>query len=278
LSSFININGQLLRSDAPAVPADSRAFRYGYGLFETMFVRDGHIRLAAYHWERLKAGMDAMRIKAPAFFFDELKTSLAQTLRRNQHENLGRARLQVWPSSGGYDDGDDFTAAYCIETFPLSEEILQPNQNGLIAGVAAGIVKSADDFSHIKSCNALPYALAARYAKARQWDDAIILNQHHRIADSTIANFFWVEGEKIFTPPLSEGCVDGVMRRHLLVQLPQWGYEVREQAVAQPMHDDVSGIFLTNAIRGIRRVSMIGTRSYDCGIVADLQQKLLRSF
>ena len=58
--------------------------------------------------------------------------------------------------------------------------------------------------------------MAAIWAKENKLNDALILNQHDRICDSTIANVFWVKDNKIFTPPLNEGCVAGVMRKKIL--------------------------------------------------------------
>ncbi len=279
MRTFININGQLLPADNAAIPAGSRAFRYGYGLFETMLVQDGSARLAEHHWERLRDGMQALRIGAHAHFFPELREALRKTLVRNGHERLARARVQVWPASGGYYDGDAFNAQYLIETFPLDAEMLEFNQNGLVVGIAKGITKSGDAFSHIKHCNALPYALAARQAKEERWNDALLLNQHGRIADSTIANVFWMDGGgTIFTPPLSEGCVAGVVRRHLLSCLPAWGYTVAEQPATTAALEAANSIFLTNAIRGIRWVGALGDHALGRGAAADLHLKLLSSF
>lgn len=278
MPSYVNINGRLVEANEAVITPGSRAFRYGYGLFETMVVQEGHIRLKQYHWERLEDGMSALQIFASKHFFNELEDSLLRTISRNGCEDFGRVRLQVWPSSGGYYDGDAFNAAYSIEAFPLSKDILQLNQNGLTIGIADGIMKSADAFSHIKSCNSLAYALAARFAKARQWNDALLLNQHGNIADSTIANIFWSVGDKIFTPPLSEGGVAGIMRRHLLHTLPQHGLQVTEQAADTQIIEEASTIFLTNAIRGIRWVKDCSGHKKTCGIAAELHQILLRTF
>ena len=90
------------------------------------------------------------------------------------------------------------------------------NENGLIIDIFPDARKSVDIFSNLKSANYLPYVMAAIWAKENKLNDALILNQHDRICDSTIANVFWVKDNKIFTPPLNEGCVAGVMRRKIL--------------------------------------------------------------
>lgn len=278
MGAFVNINGRMVAAGEAVIEADSRAFRYGYGLFETILVLQGELRLEALHWERLEAGMRQLRIAASIHFITELQEEVRRTVRKNGHEQLGRVRLEVWPSTGGLFDGDEFRAAYCIESFALGADVLTLNDNGLVLGIARGMLKSADSYSHIKSCSALNYNMAARIAKEQQWNDAILLNQYGRIAESTIANIFWRAGEAIYTTPLSEGCVNGVMRRHLLAQLPLWGYEVKEQ-VLDPVHImGIEELFLTNAIRGIRWVQSCEGRELKRGIAGTLLEKVLRSF
>jgi branched-chain amino acid aminotransferase len=242
-----------------------------------MLVQDNRIRLEDYHWERLRAGLHSLQILSPAHFFAELKAALWQTVRKNGHEALCRVRLQVWPGSGGYFDSDPFKAEYCIETFSLTPDQISLNENGLVIGVAEGITKSSDALSHIKSSNALHYALAARQAKSKHWNDALLLNQAGRIADSTIANFFWVTEEGIFTPPVSDGPVAGVFRQFLLRQLPLIGYAIQEQSTAPEHLTSACALFLTNAIRGIRWVQGCGHMNFSRGLVAELSKKVLRS-
>jgi branched-chain amino acid aminotransferase len=243
-----------------------------------MLVQEGRIRLEDYHWERLQEGLRALQIYPPQHFLQEVKEATARTVRKNGHEVLSRVRLQVWPGGGGYFDADPFTAVYCIESFPLSEDQITLNENGLVLGIAEGIIKYHDAFSHIKSCNALHYALAARQAKGSHWNDALLLNQSGRIADSTIANFFWVTEDGIFTPPLSEGPVSGVFRRHLLEHLTQLGYVIQEQASTPQSLASAKAIFLTNAVRGIRWVKSCGHLDFSKEVVAELSHKVLRSF
>ncbi len=49
----ININGRLVKDTSASVPYNNRAFRFGYGIFETMLMRESVIQLKEYHWQRL---------------------------------------------------------------------------------------------------------------------------------------------------------------------------------------------------------------------------------
>ncbi len=272
LPDFININGTLLPGEA-GIPADNRAFRYGYGLIETMLVRDGNIRLAQYHWERLFNGLDLLGIGYSTHFQEELAREVGRTLHKNGREDLSRVRLQVYAGNGGFYDGDDFDAGYIIQTFPLEKTVPALNENGLVVGIS-DLIKHTGAYAHLKTSNALPYALAARQAKSALWNDALLLNEYGRVADSTIANMFWITGKEIFTTPLSEGCVNGVMRRHLLRTIPDLGYKMIEKPLNINNLARAEGIFLCNAIRGIRWVKEVGSHVFEREAVRDLWVKL----
>jgi len=55
-----------------------------------------------------------------------------------------------------------------------------------------------------------------------------LLNQRDQVAEVTSANVFWVRNGRIYTPPLSAGCLDGVTRRIVIQEARKAGFEVRE--------------------------------------------------
>ena len=132
--------------------------------------------------------------------------------------------------------------------------------------------KACDRFSAIKSNNALCYAMAAIWAKDNKLNDAIILNQFDRIADTTIANLFVVTKEdKIITPKLSEGCVAGILRRYLIEK--SLGM-IKETEVNRKDLISAKEIFLTNCIKGIMWVDNFEGRKLDNSITHKLFEKL----
>lgn len=259
---IININGHLSEAGPAALPHDNRAFRYGTGLFETILCVNGQLQLADYHWERLFAGMKQLHFQAPALFTPSLlEREVSRTIQRNRPGRLCRVRLQVWPGNGGlYDEPGPL--GYIIECFPLQEEAIRLNDNGLVVGLLKGAHKSCDALSGLKSCNALIYSYAARQARENHWNDALIPNEHGRIAESTIANIFWVKDARIYTPPLTEGCVNGVMRRHISQSPALRDYPVEERYLTRESLLDADEIFLTNAIRKIKWVRDFEGKKY----------------
>jgi branched-chain amino acid aminotransferase len=111
------------------------------------------------------------------------------------------------------------------------------------------------------------------------WDNAIVLNSNNRVADATGTNVFIIAGRTIVTPPLSEGPVAGVMRRHLLNELPLAlpNIEIAEKPVTIEMLKEASEICLTNSISGIRWVKQMDDKYYGNTCTVEIYNKLLKT-
>ena len=260
---FVNYNGQILHEDMPLVGAANRGLRYGDGVFETLKIVDLEIQLKPYHFDRLFSALNVLHFEIQSFFTPAfLEEQIRSICLKNHVARTARVRLNVFRKNGGLYDPVDHAPDFVIEASALPEIYLKLNYNGLVVDIFDGVRKACDSFSSIKSNNYLPYAMGALHAKQNQWNDCLILNTRERICDTTIANVFWVKEEAIFTPPLTEGCIDGVMRRHLLNALPQKGHPVEERNLEIDDLVKADEVFLTNAISGLRWVKEFRGKSY----------------
>lgn len=252
--------------------ADNRGFRYGDGLFETMFVVQGRIRLGDYHFDRLLAGMRFLQFDIPPFFVEKLRTQVLELCEANGQPAIGpveaanrpagvaeqltraaRVRLVIFRGDSSLGGPIDSFPNYILQSWPLPAAS-GLNPDGLALGVFPDGRKACDALSNLKSNNYLLYTLATHYAQEQGLDDCLVLNSYDRPADSTIANLFYIRQGRFYTPPLSEGGVAGVMRRYLLEALPRAGYSVQEQATTIEDLLAADELFLTNALKGIRWV------------------------
>ncbi|MES1213957.1 MAG: aminotransferase class IV [Bacteroidota bacterium] len=275
--SFICLDGKFFPVDQPVLKHDNRGFRYGDGLFETMKMYNGQIALKTFHFERLFSSLDLLKYRLPAFFNQEkLEKEILLLCKKNNCEKLGRVRLTVYRGDGGLYD-ENKTLNYLIESWPLDKTVNNLNENGLVIDIYPEARKSCDVFSRIKSANFLPYAMAAIYAKERQLNDCLVLNADDNIADSAIANVFIIREKIISTPPLTQGCINGVMRRWLLEKFSQSGYDCREAAISTQDVYDADEIFLTNAINGIRWVGKSRDKMYSNELTRKIYNDLIKT-
>ena len=255
--NYICADGKFIKADQPVLMADNKSYRYGDGFFETMKMYKGEILLEELHFERFFATDKTLLYKVLFLLTQEILIKQAtQLCEKNKCSSLARIRLSVFRGNGGVYDGDS-KLHYLIECWPLSETVNTLNENGLHIGIYGDAKKSTDQFSNLKSANYLPYVMAAQQAKQQKWNDCIVLNTEGRIADATIANVFIVKDERIITPPLTEGCVAGVMRKWLITALQRENLRIEETPLMVNDLYNADEIFFTNAINGIKWVKQL---------------------
>ena len=252
------------------------SYRYGDGLFETMKMSRGNILFADLHFERLFSGLKILKFNIPALFTKQkIEHQVKELCQKNNCEELARIRLSVSRGNGGLYDCDN-KLSWSIECWPLEQTVI--NENGLVIDIFPDAKKTVDAFSKLKSANYLPYTMAAIWAKENKLNDALVLNHHNRICDATIANVFWIKGDKICTPPVSEGCVEGVMRQLLLdFGFPVPGFQITEAALTRDILLDADEVFLTNVITGIRWVKQCGNKIYSNTVTTKISSDLDRT-
>ena len=265
----LNLNGKIFRSGKLLISTDNRSFRYGDGCFETIKILRGKILLQDYHFERLFSSLALLQFQLPGFFTPAfLQQQILALAKLNGHEKLARVRLTLFRGNGGLYDVENHSPNYCIQTWQLNPANNLLNENGLVVDIFTDAHKVADKFSSIKSNNYLSYAMAALWAKKNKLNDAIMLNPYNQVADATIANVFIVKDGIVQTPALTEGPVNGNMRRYLLTCLREQNIPVAEKTISADDLEQASEIFLTNVIYGIRWVKQLGKNNYQNQLAA----------
>jgi branched-chain amino acid aminotransferase len=162
---------------------------------------------------------------------------------------------------------------YIIETAPL-EDKMELNKNGLVIDVFPDATKSCDRFSNVKSNNYLHSVMAGLFAQKNNLDDAILLNTSGRVCETAIANLFIIKGNNIYTPPLSEGCVAGTMRRWMLEKFSQKEYSIAEKNILIEDVLNADEVFLTNAIQHLRWVKHFRGKDFGNEKAIELYKKI----
>jgi aminodeoxychorismate lyase len=277
MHNYFNFNGKIFAGGKAVISPDNRSFRYGDGLFETLRISRGNISLADLHFERLFAGIRHLQFELPGYFTpDYLKQQVLMLCEKNGNLSSARIRLVVFRGNGGLYDADNHFPNIVIQGFALPDRGEQINENGLDIGLYTDGAKACDDLSNLKSNNYLLYVLAALQAKKERLNDCLVLNTNGRIADSTIANLFMVKDDIIYTPPLTEACIAGVMRRYLLASLPAAGFTIEEKPLDIIDIKNADELFLSNVIHGIRWVKSFGSYSYSNQLSATMYHKLIK--
>jgi branched-subunit amino acid aminotransferase/4-amino-4-deoxychorismate lyase len=268
------LNGHLISIYEPNVSFANRSFRYGDSLFESIRICNNQVMFLADHLTRLKLGMTVLRMNLPA----ELTTQnihefIIQLVKHNVHAPNARIRLTIFRNEGGYYTPETNDISFLIE----SEEISGPyelNQKGFWVDIYADIKKSINKLANIKSGNALIYVLAGISKQSMKLDDCLLINENGTICESVNSNIFIVKNGTLYTPPLNEGCVAGVMRKQIMHLATENKILTFESAVTLYTLMNGDEVFLTNSIQGICWVGQFRDKFYTNKMALFLNDKL----
>ncbi|MEO8720235.1 MAG: aminotransferase class IV [Ginsengibacter sp.] len=274
---FFIYNNTFCLVGEPVIRADNHGFRYGDGIFETMRMYHGGILNVDFHLERLFHGMKMLQFNVPPDFSKSFFTQrVNELLLKNSISQNARIRLMIFRNETNFSGSLSFPN-YIIETFSLSDKI-ELNEKGLSVDIFPDVKKSGDLFSNLKTNNYLPSVMAIRFAKKNKLDEAILQNSSNRISESTIANIFIVKDHNIYTPPLSEGCVAGTMRRWMIEKSDLRNYVISEKEITEDDLLHANELFLTNAIKPIRWVKNFRKKVYKNEKIKEIFTNIMDEF
>jgi 4-amino-4-deoxychorismate lyase len=229
-----------------------RGLQYGDGLFETMRVRDGRIRLLEYHLDRLFDGCRRMSIAAPAA--PALRRELARRA-KPQADAVLKLILTRGPGARGYRPSgrERCTRILALSAAPRPAPA-ESLQRVRICATPAG---SSPALAGLKTLNRLESVLARS-----EWNDPCIWEGLMRDMDGnlvcgTMSNLFVRHGATLTTPALDRCGIAGVMRRWVLEQAVGLNLHPRQARVNVEQLDDAAEVFMTNSVAGVVSVSVI---------------------
>ncbi len=255
MSTYISYNGEIISPEKALFTSNNRAFRYGDGLFESMRLVNGQVMFSDLHVERLTRGMELLRFSNVSSFNKSFIESSVLTLtRKNNLYKNARIRLTVFRNEGGYYSPEKNTFSFLIEVSPVDTEAYTLNRKGLIIDVYDGARKDFGVLSSLKTNNALIYVLAGIHKTEAGIDECILLNSKGNMVEGMHTNIFVVKNNTLYTPDITEGCTDGVMRKVVIQLANKNGIAVSEEVLSPGLIPHADEIFLTNAVQGIQWV------------------------
>jgi len=261
--SYCIYNGHLISLYEPAISFANRAFRYGDSLFESMLFSNGKIMFIADHVKRLKLSMTTLRMNVPADFNSaNIEQLILQLIEHNNIKNDARIRLTVFRNEGGFYTPETNDISFLIEVKQLDTVGYSLNKKGLWVDIYAEIKKQITKISNLKTGSALLYVMAGLTKTSLRLDDCLLVNENGHIIESVNSNVFVIKNGTLYTSPITDGCIDGVMRKQILAIAAQNKILAFEQSLTVHTLTDGDEVFLTNAISGIQWVGQFKNKFY----------------
>ncbi len=282
-------NSENLHDEIPSTAfARDQGLLRGWGVFETMLAVGTEVPLWSRHWARLQRG--AQQLEIPLLPESVFREALQQTLavaamtfpQIRTAVTCYRVRLTVTAGEGylwmlpGETPMCVLTATTCSAPLPLTE------QSGLSLLTYPQPFSALPILHGCKHTSYLPWLMAARHARQHGRDDAVLLDPTGNLIETSHRNLFVWRDEQLWTPPLSSGCLPGIMRGLLLECADRLGIRVCEQPLALADALGAQHIILTSAVSICQAVKKWDEQSFPTSAwpqaLQDLEHELRRVF
>ena len=258
----IILNGEMLGTNQSFMK-DNRAFRFGDGVFESIRIVNGLPYNLQFHIERMLQGAIILNLEIPNHFsVDYFKSQIKSLIEKNSIQAGGKARISLFRDGEGTYFSESNKAVFFIDASHLPNNYFVLNEHGLMVDIYSEMNKSVNVLSKYKSINALLPIMAANFAKKNNFQECFILNAKGKIIESISSNVFIVSNGVLYTPPLEDGCIGGIMRMNVINTAIENGITVYENTLSPQNLLAADEIFLTNAIQGIQWIGGYKSKRY----------------
>ncbi len=272
---MVNFNGEIVE-DNTSLSINNRAFLYGDGVFETLKIVNNKILFLEDHYFRLMASMRILRMEIPMnFTMEYLEGEILKLAKINQLERSARVRLTIFRNDGGYYLPTSNEISFLIAIKPLEKELYSIENETYEVELFKDFYITKHLLSTLKSTNKIINITASIFAKENDYNNCLILNDSKNIVEAINGNIFMVVGKKLITPPISEGCLNGIMRKQILALAKKIDHlEVLEEVISPFDLQKADELFITNVISGIQPISKYRKKEFTNQLSKDLLTRL----
>lgn len=272
---MVNFNGTIV-SASDNILYNNRAFLYGDGIFETVKILDGKILFSEDHYFRLMSGMRIVRMEIPMdFTLEYFEAQMISAAEANNCLDSGRARITVYRNTGGFYLPKDNTISFVIHAEILENKMYTVEKPDYEVELFRDFYVTRQLLSAIKSTNKLINITASVFAEENGFDNCLLVNDDKNVIEAIQGNLFMLTGNKLVTPPVTDGCLNGVMRKQILALVRKMeNIEVVEESISPFDLQKADELFITNVIMGIRPITKYRKKDFVTAFAESVLVKL----
>ncbi len=257
----IYLNRTMVEATKARVAPVSSAMLYGRGVFTTVAIYNGVPFLWPQHWRRLLDHARRLAVDCSGCTQQGVGEALEKLISVNRVHD-GRARVILLARSGRDFWKTKTPGGKKTDLLILTGEAQKVPQAGMSLAVSPHRFNTFSPLTGIRSLNYLEQVLSWEEAQAREFDEAVMLNERGEIVSATMANIFWVKDGTVHTPTLSAGALAGITRAAVIELATKQFIPVIEGVHELSDLTEADEIFLTSAGLGVAIVTTFDFRRY----------------
>lgn len=274
---MINFNGNIVEEEN--LLTQNRAFLFGDGVFETVKIINNKILFLEDHYFRLMASMRVVRMEIPMnFTMEHFEEQILNLVQQKGISASARARITVFRNDGGLYLPKTNEISYLIHTSQLESTVYALNTDQYEVDLYKDFYVTKQLLSSIKTTNKMINVTGSIFAHENGLANCLLINDAKNVVEGLQGNLFMLAGKKLITPPISEGCLNGIMRKQILALAKKVeGIEVVEEIISPFDLQKADELFLTNVIMGIQPITKYRKKEFTSNLAHLLVQKLNES-
>ena len=231
-----------MNTEQQTITLDS-GFSFGMGIFETIAVEKGHPLFLPWHLERMVKGMETLNISKKIFRKKATPEQLKQYLAAHPMDH-GVLKIMV----------SECNLVFTTRENPYTS---RDYKKGFQLDISPVIRNETSPLTYIKSFHYGDNLLEKKRAKKHNYDETLFLNSKGQITETSASNVFFVKNQKLYTPLVECGLLDGIVRKYV-----KEAYKVEEVTLTPTDIADFDEAFLTNSLMGIMPILSIGEHTF----------------
>lgn len=278
-SQQIWLDGDIVNKEDAKISVFDHGLLYGNGIFEGIRLYSGRVFRLKEHIDRLILSAKAIHIELP-WSLEEICQATVDTVKANGLTD-GYIRLVITRGVGDLSlnpylcpNPSMFIIAAVVQLY--SEENYT---NGLeLITCATRRPTPASLSPQVKSLNYLNNVMAKIECIQANVMEGIILNEQGYVAECTGDNIFVIKNGKLFTPPVSDGSLDGITRQVIFELCDKAGLELSEKSMTRYDLYTADEIFLTGTAAEVIPAVKYDQREIGDGTPGPISKQLVQDF
>lgn len=211
-------------------------YNFGLGIFETIHLYKNKAIFLKEHLDRLNFSLEQLNIKVEKISEEEILKYLEENSSSLENQVL---KIMVSEKNIIFSKRDyTYTNSHYERAFKCNFASIKRNESSI--------------FTFHKTLNYAENIYEKRKSMRLGFDEPIFLNSKGCITEGATTNIFFVKNNKIFTPKVECGLLNGIIRQWLIKD-----FVVEEKDIYIDEFENFDEVFLTNSLLGIMPVKNI---------------------
>ncbi|WP_405415123.1 aminotransferase class IV [Maribacter sp. Asnod1-A12] len=273
---MFNFNGELLEDNTSFLNEKNRGVQLGDAVFEELRVLNGDIIFLEDHYLRLMSSMRILRMEIPMNFTMEfMEEEILKCISENDLKEAKQIKFTVFRNSLDDLSISDNSISYFITSKTLTNPFFILNQDDYEVELFKDFYKNSSMLSNLDSNNKVLSVVGAIYAQENDYQDCLLLNERKQVIEALNGNLFVVKGNQIKTAPVTDGCINSILRKKLIEMLSKLNdFEFLEDSISPFELQKADELFILNNIDGIISVTKYRKKKFVNTIAKNLIGKL----